>query len=153
MKQKVRESWDSFFIRVVLLMATRSTCSRVQVGAVLTQDRRIISTGYNGVAGGATHCPDDLTDEAHHLFAVGHEIHAEANALLFAARHGLAVEGTTLYVNVSPCQQCAKLILQAGVARVCYYEVYDREDSGIQYLVNHGVACDKLLRLEENHEA
>lgn len=122
-----RPSWDETFLAVADIMAQRSTCSRRKVGAVLVQDNRIISTGYNGAAPGLQHCVDggcprgkmSFTEVApfadYNLFPCV-AIHAEANALLRAG-HG-AARGGTLYVTCKPCQQCTNLINAAEIGRI-----------------------------------
>lgn len=115
-----------------------STCVRYQVGAIITLRDRIISTGYNGSAPGAVHCRDhfaevdDLTMALeHHEWASKYEIHAEMNALLFAAREGIAVEGATLITTMSPCLACSKAIIQAGIVKVYYKNLYSETDFGV----------------------
>lgn len=137
----MREPWDSFFLKMALLISTRSTCTRVQVGAVLTLDKRVISTGYNGTPAGDEHC-SSLDSKDHAEFSRKNELHAELNALLFSARHGNATLGAVLYLTLSPCIACAKAILQAGVVRVVYGTRYDRETDGIEFLIRHGVPCE-----------
>lgn len=146
----MRESWDGFFLRMAELVSTMSTCARVSVGAVLVRDRRVISTGYNGVPSGDQHCQEYFRDchgpapfDEHAMFSQKRELHAEMNAILFAARHGVSVEGTTLYTTISPCDNCAKAILAAGITRVVYAKEYDRGMDGIQFLTAHDVSCEK----------
>lgn len=120
-----------------------STCIRFKVGAILTIDERIVSTGYNGSAPGAEHCTDHFADfdgdlpTVHHKWALQNEIHAEMNALLFAARYGIATEGATLITTLSPCLVCSKAIVQAGIMRVAYRSLYDETDTGVFF--NNGV--------------
>ena len=107
------------------LFAKRSTCKRLQVGAVLvTPDGRSISQGYNGTATGQPHCPGL---ENHHEWSKNHEIHAEENALLFCARSPSSSIGCTLYVTTFPCTKCANHLIQAKVERVVYGSRYDRD--------------------------
>jgi dCMP deaminase len=117
-----RADWDTYFMRIAEQVATRSTCDRKHVGAVIVRDRVILSTGYNGSIRGLPHC-----DDVGHLMENGHcvrTVHAEANALVQAARNGVAVEGGEIYVTASPCFSCFKLIANAGIRRVCYGEFY-----------------------------
>lgn len=122
------------------LWAQRGTCSRLQVGAVLSRDGRIIATGYNGTVSGAPHCLH--IDDSPCEFAV----HAESNVLYFAARHGLSTDGTDLFVTHSPCYPCARGLVNAGVRRVVYLNDY-RDDRGIQLLIASGIP---VFRFDED---
>jgi dCMP deaminase len=107
--------------------ATRSTCDRKQVGAVIVRDRTILSTGYNGSIRGMPHC-----DEAGHLMENGHcvaTIHAEANAILQAAKNGVMIDGAEIYTTASPCWSCFKMIANSGIRRIYYAEFYRDERS------------------------
>lgn len=120
-----RVSWDQYFMNIAREVATRSTCDRKHVGAVIVRDRRILSTGYNGSIRGMPHC-----DEAGHMMENEHcvaTIHAEANAIIMAARNGVQVEDAALYVTASPCWICFKMVANAGVRRVVYGEFYRDE--------------------------
>ena len=117
-----RLGWDRYFLSMARVAATRATCTRKQVGAVIVLDRRVLSTGYNGSLRGEPHC----TEVGCHM-EEGHcirTVHAEANAILQAARHGTRLEGATIYTTASPCWPCFKLIANAGIVRVCYAEQY-----------------------------
>jgi dCMP deaminase len=121
----MRVDWDTYFMDIAKVVASRSTCDRKHVGALLVRDRMILSTGYNGSIRGMPHC-----DEAGHLMESGHcvaTIHAEANAVLQAARNGVRIDGADLYTTASPCWPCFKLIANAGVERIVYGEFY-RDD-------------------------
>ena len=103
-------------------VATRATCDRKHVGAVVVRDRTILSTGYNGSIRGMPHC-----DEVGHMMENGHcvaTVHAEANAILQAAKNGVRIEGATLYTTASPCWPCFKLIANSGCVRIVYGEFY-----------------------------
>jgi dCMP deaminase len=120
-----RVSWDRYFMNLAVQAATRSTCPRKHVGAVIVRDKSILSTGYNGSIRGAPHC-----DEAGCLMDNGHcvrTVHAEANALVQAARNGVRLEGAHIYVTASPCFHCFKLIANAGLSTVYYGEFYRDE--------------------------
>jgi dCMP deaminase len=122
---------------------SRSTCDRKRVGAVLVRDRMILSTGYNGSVRGMPHC-----DEAGHMMEDGHciaTVHAEANAVLQAARNGVAIDGATVYTTASPCWACFKLLANAGVVRIVYDEFY-REDRVFPVAKRLGI---ELIRLDE----
>ncbi len=120
-----RVPWDEYFMNIAREVATRSTCDRKHVGAVLVRDRTILSTGYNGSIRGMPHC-----DEVGHQMDDGHcarTIHAEVNAIVQAARHGIRLEGADIYVTASPCWNCFKLLANAGVRRIVYGEFYRDE--------------------------
>lgn len=117
-----RASWDEYFMRIAKQVATRSTCDRKNVGAVLVRDRFILATGYNGSIPTLPHC-----DDVGHMMDDGHcvrTVHAEANAVCQAARNGVRIEGATLYVTASPCFNCFKLIANAGIRTIVYGEFY-----------------------------
>ncbi len=120
-----RPSWDAYFMQIAHLVKTRATCPRRQVGAVLVRDRRILATGYNGAPAGLPHCPPGghELDWPDGCLRAGHcirALHAEQNALLQAARIGIACEGAGIYVTCQPCSACAKMIINAGIKRVTY---------------------------------
>jgi dCMP deaminase len=117
-----RTSWDEYFMEIAKQVASRATCDRKHVGAVLVRDRIILSTGYNGSIRGMPHC-----DEVGHLMENGHcvaTVHAEANSVLQAARTGVRIEGSSLYTTASPCWPCFKLVANAGIVRIVYGEFY-----------------------------
>ena len=120
-----RVSWDQYFMNIATEVASRSTCSRKHVGAVIVRDKVILSTGYNGSIRGMPHC-----DEVGHMMEDGHcvrTIHAEANAVIQAATHGSRIEGASIYVTASPCWQCFKMIANAALTRVVFGEFYRDE--------------------------
>jgi dCMP deaminase len=120
-----RMDWDTYFMRIAREVAGRSTCDRKHVGAVIVRDRNILSTGYNGSIAGMPHC-----DEVGHMMENGHcvgTIHAEANAILQAAKHGVTIGGAALYVSASPCWNCFKMVANAGIRRICFGEFYRDE--------------------------
>lgn len=118
----VRATWDEYFMRIALEVSSRATCPRRSVGAVIVRDKTIVATGYNGSVRGMAHCHDAgcMMEEDHCV----RTIHAEANALIQAAKNGARVEGATIYINVFPCWSCAKLLFNAGIARIVYSELY-----------------------------
>jgi dCMP deaminase len=119
---RVRASWDEYFMNIARVVSTRSTCDRKFVGAVIVRDKSILATGYNGSIRGLPHC-----DEEGHLMEDGHcvrTVHAEANAIAQAARHGVRIEDASIYVTASPCWGCFRLIANAGIARVHFGEFY-----------------------------
>jgi len=121
----VRKDWDQYFMKIAVDVASRATCDRKHVGAVIVRDKAILSTGYNGSIRGAPHC-----DDVGHMMKGGHcvrTVHAEANALAHAAKHGVAIDGATLYVTAAPCWECFKLVANAGIRRICFGEMYRHE--------------------------
>ena len=117
-----RPSQHEVLMEVAKSWATRATCTRAQIGAVLAKENRIISTGYNGAPSKSSHCERDVNCFEHRKCY--RTIHAEANCIAFAARYGILTEGSVLYTTVSPCVECAKLIINAGVQCVIYLEEY-----------------------------
>jgi dCMP deaminase len=118
-----RPSWDEYFMNIALAVASRSTCSRRRVGAIVVKDKRILATGYNGAPAGLRHCDHtggaDLRD--------GHcarSTHAEQNAIVQAAKYGTPIDGATIYCTAQPCLTCAKLLANAGVRRVVFEGEY-----------------------------
>lgn len=142
-------NWDETFLEIATLYAEHSSCAKYKVGAILVKDKRIISTGYNGVPSGATHCDqlfknidfkkDKVMSEKHHLWSLQNEIHAEVNCILFAARNGVSTEGTTIYVTLQPCIGCAKNIVSAGIKKVVFRKAYAREPESIKFLEDSGI--------------
>tara|TARA_Y100000590_G_scaffold443782_1_gene573646 strand:+ start:282 stop:710 length:429 start_codon:yes stop_codon:yes gene_type:complete len=122
---KDRVSWETYFMNIAREVATRSTCDRKHVGAVIVRDKTILSTGYNGSIKGLPHC-----DEAGHEMVEGHCVrttHAEANAIVQAAKNGVKIDSAEIYVTASPCYNCFKLIANAGIKIIFYHEFY-RDD-------------------------
>ena len=120
--EKARASWDEYFMNIAREVATRATCDRKHVGAVIVRERSLLATGYNGSIRGLPHC-----DEDGHLMEDGHcvrTVHAEANAIVQAARNGIRIEGSTIYVTASPCWGCFRLIANAGIARIVFGDFY-----------------------------
>ena len=129
-----RPSMDESIFLVAKLWASRSTCSRLQVGAVLARGGRVLSTGYNGAPAGLPHCEHQDGDGP-----CATAVHAEANALISAARFGTRVERGSLYVTHSPCRRCAGLIINSGISEVVYVEPFTSM-SGAEMLRDGGVA-------------
>jgi dCMP deaminase len=124
-KKPSRADWDQYFMNIAHVVASRSTCDRKFVGAVIVRDKTILSTGYNGSIRKLSHC-----DEAGHMMENGHcvgTIHAEANAIIQAAKNGVCIDGATIYTSASPCWPCFKMIANAGIQRICYGEFYRDE--------------------------
>jgi dCMP deaminase len=120
-----RASWDEYFMNIARMVASRATCERKHVGAVLVRDRTLLSTGYNGSIRGLAHC-----NEVGHMMEDNHcvrTVHAEANAIIQAAKNGVSVDGSTIYTTASPCWPCFKLIANSGLKRIVFGEFY-RDD-------------------------
>lgn len=125
-----RPSWDEYFMSITELVAQRATCVRRKVGAILVRDKRIIATGYNGAPSQISHCLDVGCLRAEKGIPSGerHELcrglHAEQNAIIQAALHGVSVEGATLYCTNMPCSICSKMLINARVIKILYKEGY-----------------------------
>ncbi len=122
---RVRVDWHQYFMNIAAEVATRSTCDRKHVGAVIVRDKTILSTGYNGSVRGLPHC-----DDAGHMMEDNHcvaTIHAEANAIIQAAKNGVRVDGADIYITASPCWNCFKIVTNAGLRSIYYGEFY-RDD-------------------------
>lgn len=125
-----RPSWDEYFMSLAHLAATRSTCLRRQVGAVIVKDRMVLSTGYNDTPRGMPNCGDGGCDRCRSEAAAGTALdtclclHAEQNAIIQAAYHGVGIAGATIYCTHQPCLTCAKMIVNSGLARIVYAHAY-----------------------------
>jgi dCMP deaminase len=162
--------YDNLFMDISYRIAEMSFCKRSKVGASLVKDNRVVVNSWNGTISGVDNCCEDETNEpCEHCEGKGYfeipgvmsfdcdkchgagkklvskntVVHAEANALMFAARNGIETEGCKLYVTLSPCIECSKLIIQAGIKRVIYAEDY-RITDGVDFLRKHGVKVVKL---------
>jgi len=156
---------DTLFIEITKLFSKRSTCIRKKVGCIIVKDGRIISTGYNGALSGNEHCSEYFsryflndvfrkedkfedwikTEEFYNLhreFSI-YENHAEINCIAYAAKNGMNINNSILYVTISPCLDCAKLIASSGIKSVIYLEEYDRDKKGIEYLNNNNIKCEQ----------
>ncbi|MDA8123099.1 MAG: dCMP deaminase family protein [Deltaproteobacteria bacterium] len=127
---RVRPDWDTYFMDMAKLASRRSSCLRRAVGAVLVKDRRVLSTGYNGVPSGVTHCEATgcLRERLNVPSGERHELcrglHAEQNAIIQAAFHGVSIREAVLYCTTLPCIICAKMLINAGVRRIVYLDGY-----------------------------
>jgi len=125
-----RPSWEDYFMGITTLVAKRSTCRRRSVGAVIVKDKRILTTGYNGAPSGIRHCIEVgcLREQLKVASGERHElcrgIHAEQNAIIQAAFHGVSIKGATLFCTNLPCSICAKMIINAGLRRIYYLSGY-----------------------------
>jgi dCMP deaminase len=138
-KSKERPDIDTYFMNIAKVVAKRSTCLRQNVGAVIVRDKRILSTGYNGAPTGLPHCLDIgcLREELNIASGERHElcraVHAEQNAIIQAAVHGVSIAGGTLYTTHQPCIMCAKMIINAKIKKVVYGKRYP-DERGLKFL-------------------
>jgi dCMP deaminase len=142
MKKEKLIKYDKAYLRIAAEWSKLSYCQRKQVGAIIVRDRMIISDGYNGTPSGFENCCED--DEGLTKWYV---LHAEANAISKVARSTQSCENATLYITLSPCRECSKLIHQSGIKRVVYQKGY-RDTSGIDFLIKAGVEVVQMEELE-----
>jgi dCMP deaminase len=144
----MRPDWDSYFMKIAYAVSERSTCDRALVGCVLVLEKRILTTGFNGSPAGQPHC-----DEVGHLLVEDHcirTIHAETNAIIQAALHGVSTRGCTCYVTHFPCINCTKALINAGTARLVYNVPYRMDENAISFL--HAAEIE-ICELEYNPNA
>ncbi len=128
----MRPEWDSYFMKIAYAVSERSTCDRAFVGCVLVLEKRILTTGFNGSPMGQEHC-----DDVGHLMVDGHcvrTIHAETNAIIQAALHGVSTRGSTCYVTHLPCINCTKALINAGIHRIVYNVAYRTDENAMAFL-------------------
>jgi dCMP deaminase len=161
------------YLQIAYLVSQESKCCSWKVGALIAKDDRIIATGYNGSPSGQTNCCDHASEkdwtkfvkdlsvsrgkmmlkpeyrEDHSKWSAINEIHAELNAIIFAAKKGISIEGGTMYVTLSPCADCAKAIAQSGIKTLVYAESYDKlSDGWDQILIDSGI---KVVKFQKQH--
>lgn len=143
----MRKPWNEYFMDMAKMVATRATCNRLQVGALIVRERRAIASGYNGSVSGDVHCLDvgcKVVD--------GHcirTIHAESNAILQCAKFGVSTKDADLYVTHFPCLNCSKQIIQAGIRKVIYDEDYHVDPYALELFAQAGVDIQRLEHFEE----
>src|SRR5699024_8521870 len=137
-----RIHWDRYRMAQAVLLSLRSTCTRLEVGATLVREKRIIAGGYNGSVSGDVHCIDEgcYVVDGHCL----RTIHAEMNAILQCAKFGAQTEGAEIYVTHFPCLQCTKMILQAGIKKIYYLEDYHNNPYALKLIEQAHVQCEKV---------
>ena len=146
-----RPEWDLYFLRIASVVRERSTCLKRKVGAVIVKDKQILSTGYNGAPAGLEHCAVTgcLRKQMNVPSGQRHELcrglHAEQNAILYAVKNKASVEEATLYVTLSPCLSCARIIYTMGISEVIFLNSYAEhkgidEDEGVEFLRKFGVS-------------
>lgn len=133
--------YDKVMLRTARLFSNLSYCEKKKVGAVIAKDGRILATGYNGTVAGFDNRCETYDFIENKLVTSPFVIHAEQNVLMFCARHGIATDGTTMYITLSPCETCAKLIVQAGIKRVVFLDYY-KNTEGILFLQQAGVLTE-----------
>ncbi len=153
-----RPNWDEYFLMMAKLAATRSTCLAFPVGAVIVKDRQILATGYNGSPSGSVHCTAqgfcypglDSCDASKIL--PSRAVHAEANAIAQAAKHGISTGGASIYVTLEPCIYCLKLVISAGIREVFYETVFNSGEKAAlrDSFVSEGLVELKQIQLSEN---
>lgn len=152
--EEVRPTWDEYFLMLAKLTATRSTCLAFPVGSVIVKDRQVLATGYNGSPSGSVHCTAqgycypglDSCDASKTL--PSRSIHAEANAIAQAAKHGINTSNSSIYVTLEPCLSCLKLIISAGIREVYYETPFVTGDS---IFVRDSFVEDGLIKLKQIH--
>ncbi|NAS31789.1 CMP deaminase [Flavobacteriaceae bacterium R38] len=143
MPDKKQRKYDIAYLKMAKEWGKLSYCKRKQVGAIIVKDRMIISDGYNGTPTGFENiCEDENGDTKWYV------LHAEANAILKVAASTQSCEGATLYITLSPCKECSKLVHQAGIKRIVYHKAY-KDDSGLQFLAKAGVELEHIPELED----
>src|SRR3954447_19078020 len=146
----MRSSWDEYFMNIAKVVSSRATCDRKHVGALLVRDRTILSTGYNGSIRGLPHC-----SEVGHMMENDHcvaTVHAEANAIIQAAKNGVGIDGATIYTTASPCWPCFKLIANAGCVRIVYGEFY-RDPRIFEFAAKLGIELVALAEAQAQADA
>jgi len=154
-----RPSWDEYFMGIMEAVSTRGTCDRGRTAVVIVKDRIILTTGYVGSPVGLPHC-DDV---GHLMKKVTHEDgstsnhcvrtnHAEVNAIALSARKGISVDGATMYMRMSPCYTCSKMLINAGIKRIVCKSFYHRGQEGIDILEKAGVKVELLSKEVEAYD-
>jgi dCMP deaminase len=155
-KTKDKPDFDDIFMDLAINLAKRSHCIKAQVGAVLTKDTRIISIGYNGPPSGTHNCDIEFPEEGCPRDSKGScslALHAEQNAILYAAKNGSTVEGGTIYVTLSPCLACARIIFSMKIKKVIFYKSYAnfkgiKADEGVDFLRKFGVEVVEYVKTD-----
>ncbi|MEZ0541154.1 deoxycytidylate deaminase [Fibrella arboris] len=149
----MKPRFDDIFMELAVNLAKRSHCIKAQVGAVLTKETRIISIGYNGPPAGTHNCDEEFPESGCPRDSKGScslALHAEQNAILYAAKNGSAIEGATIYVTLSPCIACARIIYSMKISRVVYLHSYAEykgigSDEGVDFLTKFGIDVERYI--------
>lgn len=158
-KKYIRPSWDEYFLNLVDVVGQRSTCDRGRPGCILVKDRRVLTTGYAGSPIGQPHCDDaghemqkavndDGTTSEHCI----RTLHAEVNAIAQAAKCGISIDGATLYIKFSPCYNCAKMLINAGIKRVVSKVKYHASDKSAKIFKKAKVKLELIENKVEKYE-
>ena len=132
-----RVKWEEYFMTIAVLASCRSACQRLKVGCIIVKDNRIISTGYNGFISGAPH--ESIVRDGHEQATV----HAEQNAIADAAKRGVSVDGSTIYITHYPCLNCCKLICASGIKKIIYHNDYKNDEIVAELLKQANVDIEK----------
>jgi len=147
MTMKPRPEMDEYFMEIAEVVAKRSTCLRNQVGALFVRNKRILTTGYNGAPSGLPHCEEVGCAREGVASGTRHElcraVHAEQNAIIQAALHGISIEGATLYCTHQPCILCAKMMINARIKKVVYRQSYP-DETALQFLDQAGIEVRRI---------
>ena len=151
-------SFDDIYMELATNLAKRSHCVKMKVGAVIAKETRIVSLGYNGPPAGTHNCDEEWPDEGCPRSSKGScslAVHAEENAILYAAKNKVGLEGTTLYITLSPCLPCARMIYTTGIKKVYYLDSYAdykgiESDEGLDFLVKFGVEVSRCKQVGIN---
>ena len=146
---------DKNFINIAKEIASASKCVSKNVGAVIVKDGRILSTGYNGTPPKYTNCCEYWDNEYtkdHHEWSKTYEIHAEMNAIIWAAREGISIDGATIYVTLEPCSECSKNLIASGIKRIVYENSYEHTNSAVvtKFLKANNVIIEQLKKPKSN---
>lgn len=145
----MRPSWDEYFLEIAKVVSGRSTCLRRHVGALIVKDKRILATGYNGAPRNLAHCLDvgclreEAGAESGHVHELCRGLHAEQNAIIQAAMHGVSIDGGVLYSTHQPCVLCSKMIINAGLEAIYYLEPYP-DELAERLLAEAGILSQKM---------
>ena len=159
-----RPTWDQYFMRMAFLAASRANCTRRKVGAVIVKDKNILATGYNGPPSGTVHCDvvgcirDDLNVPSGERHELCRGLHAEQNAIIQAAVHGVSIKDSIIYTTTHPCVVCAKMIMNSMIKEIVYAEGYPDELSQLMLLESSlatrqfSMTEDDIIKLFEKHK-
>lgn len=140
---------DTIFLNIAKEIASASKCVSKQVGAVIVKDGRILSTGYNGTPSKYENCNEHWDNEytkEHHEWSKTYEIHAEMNAIIWAAREGISIKDATIYVTLEPCSECSKNVIASGIKRIVYAKSYEHTNSTLisKFIKDNGVSIEQF---------
>ena len=153
----MEDNWHKIFMRMAIIFSEGSKCLRKKVAAIIVKDGRILSTGLNGTVPGAENCCEYFKDsdvyskkfyKEHGEWSENNAIHAEQGAISFAAKNGVSTQNCDIYLTLSPCLSCSKLLITAGIKRVFYLEEYDRDNRGLEFLKKNKIEI-KQINLKE----